>query len=82
MTMKKIIISLEIETDNDIEQIRTALKRGIYRGLDTPPIYIAAPDKVKINSIELEDDEVECDGCGAMIDESHNYCPNCGDENF
>ena len=80
--MKKIIISLEIETEKNIEEIRTALTRGIYRGLDTPPVYIAQPANVTINSIELEDDLVECDGCGAMIDESHLYCPNCGDENF
>jgi len=32
---------------------------------------------------EVEADSlVECTGCAEMIDESHLYCPNCGDENF
>ena len=80
--MKKIIITLEIDTDKDIEDIRPALKKGIYRGLDTPPTYIAQPAKVTINSIELEDELVECEGCGEEIAESDLYCHNCGDENF
>ena len=80
--MKTIIISLDIDTDKDIEQIRTALKRGIYRGLDTPPVYVAPPGKVKINSIEPEEELVQCEGCLDMISESHLYCPNCGNENF
>ena len=50
--MKKIIISLDIETDKDLEAVRTALKRGIYRGLDTAPNYIAPPGKIKINYIQ------------------------------
>lgn len=28
------------------------------------------------------DDANVCDGCGEEVDESHLYCPNCGDENF
>jgi hypothetical protein len=48
----KIIISLDIETTKDLEQVTTALKRGIYRGLDTPPHYVAPPASVKINYIQ------------------------------
>jgi len=52
--MKKFIISLEIDTEKDIEEIRAALRKGIYRGLDTEPNYIAPPAKVKINYIWIE----------------------------
>lgn len=80
--MKTIIISLDIDTDKPIEQIVSALKKGIYRGLDSPGHYIARPANVTINSIEPEEKLVECEGCNEMISESHLYCPNCGDENF
>jgi hypothetical protein len=39
-------------------------------------------DGIITTSINESEDLVECDGCGAMIDESHLYCPNCGNENF
>jgi hypothetical protein len=48
----KMIISVDIETDKPIEDIVNALKRGIYRGLDTEPKYIAPPKDVTINSCE------------------------------
>jgi len=46
---KRLIISLDIETNKDYEAITKALERGIYRGLDTTPYYIAAPKDVKIH---------------------------------
>jgi len=49
---KTIIIELEIETENEMSDIIPALSRGIYRGLDSPPYYIAAPADVKINFIK------------------------------
>jgi hypothetical protein len=48
----KMVISVDIETDKPIEYIVNALKRGIYRGLDTEPQYIAPPKDVTINSCE------------------------------
>ncbi len=49
MKTKQIIISLDIETDKDYEEIIKALKKGIYVGLDSSPNYIAQPKDVKIN---------------------------------
>ena len=31
---------------------------------------------------EGAEDLVACSGCNEEINESHLYCPNCGDENF
>ena len=42
-----ILISLDIETDKNIEEIKKAIERGIYWGLDVK--NIAPPKKVKIN---------------------------------
>jgi hypothetical protein len=41
-------INVEITTDKDIEKVILALKKGIYRGLDTEGSYIARPNDVKI----------------------------------
>lgn len=48
----KVFLSVEIETSSPIDDIQNGLKRGIYRGLDTPPHYIAPPSKVEIVFIE------------------------------
>lgn len=45
----KMTISVDIETTKPIDEVRIALERGIYRGLDTAPNYIAQPKDVKIN---------------------------------
>lgn len=45
----KMVVSIDIDTNKSIEEIKKALERGIYRGLDTEPNYIAAPTEVKIN---------------------------------
>ena len=45
----KMIISVDIETTKTVEEVKKALQRGIYRGLDTEPNYIAQPKNVKIN---------------------------------
>lgn len=39
-------------------------------------------DCTLMTEINIEPDLVECSGCNEMIDESHLYCPNCGDETF
>lgn len=44
-----MLISIDIETNKSIEQITKALEKGIYRGLDTEPNYIASPKDVNIN---------------------------------
>lgn len=50
--MIKIKIELEIETTKSFDSVVKGLTKGIYRGLDTEPNYIASPQNVKINSIE------------------------------
>lgn len=50
--VKKIIISLDIETDKSFQDIKNGLIRGIYKGLDTEPNFIAPPKKVKINYLQ------------------------------
>lgn len=49
---KNIIISVEIDTEKDIDLITKAITRGLYKGLDSHPHYIAPPAKVKINYIQ------------------------------
>jgi hypothetical protein len=48
----KMVISIDIETNKPIDEIVKGLKRGIYRGLDAEPYYIAAPNEITINSCE------------------------------
>lgn len=45
----KMIISIDVETTKSVDEIKSALERGIYRGLDTEPNYVAPPKDVKIN---------------------------------
>lgn len=47
----RMIISVDIKTNSDIDKITMALTRGIYRGLDTEPVYVAPPKDVTINFI-------------------------------
>jgi hypothetical protein len=47
----KVVISVDIDTDKTFVEVKAALTRGIYRGLDTEPYYIAQPKDVKINLI-------------------------------
>lgn len=48
----KMLVSIDIDTTKTVEEIKKALERGIYRGLDTEPNYIAQPSEVKINYCE------------------------------
>jgi hypothetical protein len=48
----KMLISVDIETNKPIDDIVKGLKRGIYRGLDSEPHYIATPKEVTINFCE------------------------------
>jgi hypothetical protein len=41
-------ISVDINTSASLEDVKKALQRGIYRGLDTEPYNIAAPADVEI----------------------------------
>jgi len=52
MKTVEVIISLDITTPKEFEEIKMAIRRGIYRGLDTEPNYIAPPANVKINYIQ------------------------------
>lgn len=54
MGKKKIIARVEVDTDADLEIIRSALTRGIYVGLDTR--RIAPPNKVDVVEIVFEQD--------------------------
>ena len=44
-----MIISIDLETTKSVDEVKRALERGIYRGLDTEPNYVASPKDVKIN---------------------------------
>lgn len=50
----KLTLSVEVKTSCSIEGIKHAIKRGIYRGLDTPPYYIAPPKDVVITFDEIK----------------------------
>ena len=47
----KVIIAVDIDTDKTLEDVKKALTRGIYRGLDTEPNYVAPPANVEIKYI-------------------------------
>lgn len=51
----KVTITLEVNTANTNESIELALKKGIYRGLDSYPYYIAQPRDVNIIDIKQEE---------------------------
>jgi hypothetical protein len=53
--MKRFVIIVDIDTDKSLEEIVRALTKGIYRGLDIEPNYVAPPSKVKINSIQEQE---------------------------
>jgi hypothetical protein len=46
-TTKKIIISIDVETEYGMEEISAAVKKGLYYGLDVK--RVAAPKDVKVN---------------------------------
>jgi len=45
--MKKIIISVDIDTTSTMEEIAAAVKKGLYYGLDVK--RVAPPKDIKIN---------------------------------
>ena len=47
----KVSISVTIETNKPFDEVDKAIRRGIYRGLDTEPNYIAPPSKVTIEEV-------------------------------
>jgi len=49
----KISIEVEIESDKSKKEISSAIKRSIFKGLDSPGSYIASPDKVNINDLKI-----------------------------
>ena len=44
-----MVMSIDIETTKSVDEVKVALKRGIYVGLDTEPYCVAQPKDVKIN---------------------------------
>lgn len=44
-----MIISIDVDTTKTVDEVKRALERGIYRGLDAEPNYVAPPKDVKIN---------------------------------
>ena len=46
-TTKKIIISVDVDTEYGIDEISAAVKKGLYYGLDVK--RVAAPKDVKVN---------------------------------
>lgn len=48
-----ILVEVVVETTANRDEAFHAIKRGIFRGLDTPPTMIAAPAKVSVNNIDV-----------------------------
>mgnify|MGYP001100206349 CR=1 FL=1 len=48
-------IKLEIETDKPLDKIVPAITKGLYRGLDSEPNYIAPPKNVGIQISDLKE---------------------------
>ena len=46
----RILVEVVVETSASYDDTLKGIRRGIYRGLDTPPTMIAAPDKVAVNN--------------------------------
>lgn len=46
-------ILVQLKSKKEVDEIKAAITKGIYRGLDTEPTYIAAPKDVEID-IELQ----------------------------
>ena len=53
MSMEKrtlrMVMSIDVKTTKSIDEVEAALKRGVYRGLDTEPYCIAEVKDIKIN---------------------------------
>ena len=47
----KITLQIEVETSKNIVDVKNALEKGIYKGLDSSPNYIAPPKDVIIKFI-------------------------------
>jgi len=50
----EVKISINIKTNKPNIDIQKALIKGIHRGLDTEPNYIAKPDDIDIYLIEMK----------------------------
>ncbi len=50
METKRVVLNIVVEmnTNKPMEEIHKAIEKGIYRGLDTLPYYIAQPKDVLI----------------------------------
>ena len=53
MKKKLVTITVEVETNVTNNTLENELIRGIYRGLDTEPNYVAPPKCVKIIEIKV-----------------------------
>lgn len=51
----RFIIAVDVNTSKSIEEVKSALHRGIFRGLDTEPYNIAPPKDVFIDYIKCTD---------------------------
>ena len=58
MTIHTFNVDIHIISDKDVEDIKKALKKGIYVGLDSPTYNIAPPSRVEMEFHEhVEQDE-------------------------
>jgi hypothetical protein len=44
----EINLTVKVKTNRPVELIKTAIRRGIFRGLDTEPTNIAPPSEVEV----------------------------------
>lgn len=55
----KILIKFPTKSTKTLESIQALIMRGVIRGLDTEPNYIANPREVDIRIIEIVENEKE-----------------------
>ena len=51
----RVSIAVDIKTSAEKDKIKSAIKRGIYWGLDSEPSYIAPPKDVLIYVTEIKE---------------------------
>lgn len=71
----------------DIEDIYTEIGRKVVEAKDerfTEEIAIIEAKLARIQAIDEEvgdlQGKVKCPKCGAMVDDDHRFCPDCGQE--
>lgn len=57
MQIIEVTLTVVVETTKSLEEVKSGIKRGIYRGLDTEPYYIAKPSNVEVIWLENPEEQ-------------------------